>query len=129
MPTPTEDIIVTFLKNNEWLGIVIYIAVRELWPFLRDRWWPQRVKQINAEQERIKKLEERQVKAEELNTATLVKMTDAVQTMATFIATNNERLAQLIVSHSEHTRFMTEAVTEMRLAVNPKVPRERRKLN
>jgi hypothetical protein len=104
----------TFLQQNGWIGFVIYIAWKELFPFVRDRIYPENMKRINAERDRLKKLEERTVQNDERQTLVVESMRDSVHEMAMVIATNNERLSQLIVDHNNHARFMQDSVAIMR---------------
>ncbi len=111
-----------FLQKWEWLGFLAYVIVKEVWPFFRDRVWPQKVAQENAERERLKTLEERAAQIEERQTKAFEGMSLSTQQMALAIATNNERLTTLITGHNEHDRFTREAVTDMRDRVASQYP-------
>lgn len=88
-------------------GFLGYVAVREVWPFVRDRVWPARVKKAHQEQERLNRLEERQIVAIE-------EMGKSVHAMAQAITTNNERLSQLIAAQSVHGQETSNAIALMR---------------
>jgi hypothetical protein len=104
----------TFLQQNGWVGFLVYILWKELFPFVRDRIYPENVKRINAERDRLKKLEERTVQNDERQTRAVETVGNAVHEMAIAITTNNERLAQLIVNHDAHARFVQDSITAMR---------------
>lgn len=96
-----------FLQENGWIGFIVYVVVREVIPFLRDRIYPEKLREKEAERERLKRLEERQIKA-------LEGMSQAVHDMALAITANNERLSRLMLDHAEHARFVQESITAMR---------------
>lgn len=104
----------SFLQDKAWLGFFAYLVVKEAWPFFRDRVWPRKIAEANAERDRLKQLEERSNRSEERQTVAVENMSLSVQQMALAITTNNERLSTLISSHAEHTRFTQEAIADMR---------------
>src|SRR5512138_283737 len=108
------------LQQYGWLGFLVYVLVKEVWPFFRDKLWPQRVEQAKAERERLKLLEDRATQIEERQTKALESLSQSTQQMALAITTNNERLTMLITGHSEHDRFTRDAVQDMRDIVVPK---------
>jgi len=101
----------TFLQENGWIGFIVYVLVREGIPFFRDRIYPEKLKEKEAERERCKRLDERQAKAFE-------SMSQAVHEMALAITANNERLSQSILDHAEHSRFVHESISAMRERVS-----------
>ena len=103
-----------FLQQNGWIGFLAYIVWKEVFPFLRDRVFPENAKRANAERDRLKKLEERTVQNDEKQTLVIENMNKAVHEMTVAITTNNERLSQLIVSHNDHARFVQDSITVMR---------------
>lgn len=103
-----------FLQQNGWIGFLMYILWKELFPFVRDRIYPENLKRINAERDRLKKLEERSIQNDERQTRVVESMSTAVHEMALAIAANNERLSQLIISHSDHAKFTQDSITAMR---------------
>lgn len=103
-----------FLQQNGWIGFLMYILWKELFPFVRDRIYPENLKRINAERDRLKKLEERAIQNDERQTRVVESMSTAVHEMALAIAANNERLSQLIISHSDHAKFTQDSITAMR---------------
>jgi hypothetical protein len=104
----------TFLQQNGWIGFLIYILWKELFPFLRDRVYPENVRRINADRERLKKLEERTLENDERQTRIIESMNSAVHEMTVAITTNNERLSVLSINHSDHARFVQESIVTMR---------------
>ena len=117
----------TFLQQNGWIGFLFYILWKEIFPFLRDRVFPEKVKQVNAERDRLKKLEERTIQNDERQTVIVESMTNAVHEMALAITTNNERLSQLIVSHDSHARFVQDGIMTMRERAAEHAGKNRRK--
>lgn len=109
-----SDPIVILWERYGWLGFLVYVLVREVWPFLREKVWPVKVAQARTERQRLVNLEDRQMNAAERQTAASEAMIAAVQNMALAITTNNERLSTLIAGHSMHAQEMTEAVALMR---------------
>lgn len=107
----------SFLRENGWLGFLVYIVVKEAWPFVRDKVWPWRVSAAAADRERLKKLEDRAVSNEERQTRALESMNQTMQSVALAITTNNERMSQLIVGHADHARFTHDAISDMRETV------------
>lgn len=104
----------TFLQQNGWVGFLIYILWKEFFPFLRDRVFPENIKRVNAERDRLKKLEERTIQNDERQTRVIESMNNAVHEMTVAISTNNERLSVLSINHNEHARFVQESITVMR---------------
>ena len=97
-----------FLQNYGWLGFLAYVVIKEAWPFFRDKVWPRKAAQEDAQRASIRKLEEINVRIEERQAKVLESMSLSVQQMALAIATNNERLSQLINGHAEHARSMRQ---------------------
>jgi hypothetical protein len=104
----------TFLQQNGWIGFLVYILWKEFFPFVRDRVYPENLKRINAEKDRLRKLEERTVQNDERQTHVVESMGNAVHEMSMAITTNNERLSQLIVGHNDHARFVQDSIMTMR---------------
>lgn len=92
----------------------MYLAVREFWPFLRDKVWPQSAAIARSETERIRKLEDRQLALQERQSIAVEEMSKSVQSMALVITTNNERLSTLLIGFAQHAQENTEAITLMR---------------
>lgn len=104
----------TFLQQYGWAGFFVYIVWKEVFPFLRDSVFPERMKQEKAERERLRKLEERSAQNDERQAKAFESMSLAVHEMALAISANNERLSTLIVGHSEHARFTLDSISAMR---------------
>jgi hypothetical protein len=80
------------LHNYGWAGVIMYLTVKELWPFLKEKLFPayveekkRRAEQTTRDRERLEKLEERQVTAFE-------QVAQAVNVIKETLAVNNERL-------------------------------------
>lgn len=101
------DPLIAVWQSYGWLGFLGYVMVREVWPFVQNRVWPARVKKAHQEQERLNRMEERQIVAIE-------EMGKSVHAMAQAITTNNERLSQLIAAQSVHGQETSGAIALMR---------------
>ena len=84
---------------GSWPGLVVYILLKDLVPFLRDKWWPQQVAEQSqeailrrAQDAQFIDLREREVVAQEHIATSLTILTERVG--------HQERLMQL---HSEQT--------------------------
>lgn len=102
-----NDPLVFIWEHYGHWGFLAYIAAREVWPWVRDRVWPAQVKKARQDQERINRLEERQIEAIESMGKSVVDMTLA-------ISTNNERLSTLIAGFAVHSTEMNGAIALMR---------------
>lgn len=109
-----NDPIVALWERYGWAGFLFYLAIREFWPFLRDKVWPQSAAIARNEADRIKKLEERQLAMQERQAMAVEEMSKSVQSMALVITTNNERLSALLIGFAQHAQENTEAITLMR---------------
>ena len=107
----------SLLQQYGWVGFTVYFLARDVFPWLRDRVYPQRVKEQEEERKRLNALEERAVRNEERHVEALDTMSKSVSGMALAITTNNERLSQLITNQLEHSRFTQDAIIDMRKSV------------
>jgi len=110
----TNDPLVLAWQQYGWLGFLGYVMVREVWPFVREKVWPVKVAQAAAERERLARLEERTLAAEDRQVAAVEAMGTSVHEMTVAITTNNERLSTLIAGHSMHAQETTQAIALMR---------------
>lgn len=122
----TDPVVVLWDKYG-LTGFLIYVVVKEVWPFLRDKVWPQSAATARSESERIRKLEDRQVAAQERQSIAVEEMSRGIQSMALVITTNNERLSTLIVGFAQHSQEATEAISLMRERTHPMPPRSRQR--
>ena len=104
----------TFLQQYGWAGFIAYVVVKEILPFVRDRLLPHKMAEAKAERTRLQKLEERSIQNDERQTKALEDMNDMMRQFISAIATNNERMTQLIVGHAEHARMTQDAISQMR---------------
>lgn len=116
----TDPVVVLWDKYG-LAGFLIYVVVKEVWPFLRDKVWPQSAATARSESERIRKLEDRQVAAQERQSIAVEEMSRGIQSMALVITTNNERLSTLIVGFAQHSQESTEAISLMRERTHPQI--------
>jgi len=107
----------TLFQQYGWAGFALYFLARDVFPWVRDRVYPQRVKELEAERQRLNSLEERAVKNEERHVEALETMSKSVTNMALAITTNNERLSQVITNQLEHSRFTQDAILDMRKSI------------
>ena len=125
MHSTSPDPFIGFLENNQWLGLVMYIVWKEAWPFLRDKVWSQKVAERRqeldirngdrkAEMERVSRLEEREVKAEERQATAFEGLQMTTAKLSEVVIINNERLSTLIVAHNEHAKEMSDDISTMR---------------
>lgn len=116
----------TVLQQYGWVGFVLYFVAREVFPFLRDRVYPHKVKQQDEERKRLIALEDRAAKNEERLTTAVETMSQSVSNMALAITTSNERLSQVIANQLEHARFTQDAIIDMRkVTAVKKLPRRK----
>ena len=109
-----NDPLVLAWQQYGWLGFLGYVMIREVWPFMREKVWPEKVKQARAERERLAKLEERQLDAEDRQVKAFEAMGQSVHEMTVAITTNNERLYALIAGHAIHAQDTANAIALMR---------------
>ncbi len=100
-----------------WWGFLGYVVVKEILPFFRDKVWPEKIKERDAERLRLQRLEERAILAEERQAKAIESMSLSSQQMALAITTENERISQMIVAQNEHARFTVDAIGDMRETV------------
>lgn len=99
-----------------WLGFLGYVVVKEVWPFVRDKWWPNKIQEQSDERERVKKLEERTIRNEEKQTELLESLRNSTNNMTQGITINNERLSQMITAQTEHNRFVTDSLVALQVS-------------
>lgn len=109
-----DDPLVVLWDRYGWAAFLVYFAAREFWPFLRDKVWPQSAANAKSESERLRRLEDRQLASQERQVIAVEEMSKSVQSMALVITTNNERLSNLLISHSQHAQETTNAISLMR---------------
>lgn len=111
--TTGDPLAVLWQQYGVW-GFLGYVLVREIWPFVSVKVWPEKVKQLRAEKERLLTLEKRQFEAEDRQVRAIEAMGQSVHEMTLAIATNNERLSVLIAGHASHTQEVNQFVALMR---------------
>lgn len=121
----STDPLLLVWQQYGWVGFLGYFIYREVWPFVSSKVWPEKVKQAKAERDRIAKLEERQLDAEDRQVTAIEAMGQSVHEMTVAIATNNERLSTLIAGHAIHAQETTQSIALMRERTGP--TRERAK--
>lgn len=116
------------LEKYGWATFMLYVLARDIFPFFRDRVYPQQVKVREAERQRLIDLENRAAKNEERLTVAVETMSKSVTDMAMAITTNNERLSHVISNQLAHSSFTEKAINDMRVQVASakSVPQKRR---
>jgi len=114
-----DDPFVVLWDRYGWAAFLVYFAVRELWPFLRDKVWPQSAAISKLENERLQKMEDRQIALQERQAIAVDEMSKSVQSMALVITTNNERLSTLLIGFAQHAQESTQAIALMRERTHP----------
>jgi hypothetical protein len=104
----------TFLQQYGWAGFIAYVVMKEILPFVRDKFIPHKMAEERAERTRLQKLEERAIQNEERQTKALEEMNAMMREFITATTTSNERMAQLIAGHALHDRSMQDALGSMR---------------
>lgn len=89
-----------------WLGFAIYVLLVQIWPWARDRVYPDKIKTKVAERERLIKLEERQARCFEATT-------NAVEELVKSSIQTNERLASIITEQNAHQQEFSAHHTAM----------------
>jgi hypothetical protein len=92
--------------NYGFVGVLVYIVLVQLWPYLRDKIFPEQIKDRRAQAEWQRKLDER--------------MVVAMEGMNKALISQNEKLNQVITMNIEHGREMTEALIQMAQVRQPK---------
>ncbi len=105
------------VEKYGWTVVVVYFLAKDLFPFFRDRVYPQKLKEQAAERARLLELENRAIKNEERLTIAVETMSKSVTDMALAITSNNERLSQVISNQLTHSAFTEQAINDMRLQV------------
>jgi len=114
-----QDPLTIVLRDYGWVGVVIWLLVRDIWPFLKDRIYPDAIRERQARQEYERSCNERAVTAQEL----IAKGVNAIEKA---LVVTNERLNHLQTSADEHIRATNEAITTMRERTRP-LPRVSKK--
>jgi len=110
-------------------GLIILIAIKELWPFFRDKFYPDQMKLRQSKDDRVT------VALEGISTAQNT-MAQAISALAheqaitnNKIETTNERISTLTTMNLEHNRINNEAITAMLVRTNTLPQRQARKKN
>lgn len=90
-----------------WSIVLFIFVIDKVWPWLTEKYIPDRNKQIAHVQERIEKLEERQVAAYE-------KMAEVQEAMSHQIIVINERLAAMVVMDAERDRALKALIARIK---------------
>lgn len=85
--------------NYGYIGVTVYIVLVQVWPYFRDKIFPERIKDRRTQTEWQHKLDER--------------MIIAMEGMNSALISQNEKINQIITISVEHSREMTEALLQM----------------
>lgn len=100
----------TFWDTYGPWGFAFYVVLVQVWPFIRDRYFPARMKERLSDKEFQNKLDERRVLANE-------RMAASTETMQAAITSSNEKMNSLLQLHLEHDRFLKESLMQMAQAL------------
>jgi len=110
-------------------GLIILIAIKELWPFFRDKIYPDQMRLRQSKDDRVT------IALEGISTAQNT-MAQAISALAheqaitnNKIETTNERISTLTTMNLEHNRINNEAITAMLVRTNTLPKRQTRKKN
>lgn len=123
--TSSSDPLSLIWQQYGWLGFLGYVLVREIWPFILNKFLPEKMAQAKAERLRVAQLEKRQIEMEDRQVSAIEAMSQSVQQMALAITTNNERLAALIAGHAVHAQETSNAIALIRERTAAKTRRKR----
>jgi hypothetical protein len=124
------DPLAMLLHDYGWSAVLLWFAVREVWPWLRDRLLPQyisarkqKVEDDAIYRKRVETLESRQVAAFE-------KVAAAVEDLSKAMVLSNERMGNLVTNHGDHDMATRTGLTTLlaRSDPNPTKPRRMQKL-
>ena len=101
----------TLSKDYGLYGLLLYVLIKEVWPFFRDKLFPEKIRFAQAQEERF--------------TVAIEGINKAVLTLATNAIVQSERLTAITNSAAEHDRLTSDAVTAM--LVKTKTMPKRRK--
>jgi hypothetical protein len=107
-----QDPLTIVLRDYGWVGVVLWLIVRDVWPFLKDHIYPDAIAERKRKQEKETVLQERSTKAQEL-------MAEAVKGIELALVATNERLSHIQTSAEAHHKATSEAITTMRERTRP----------
>jgi hypothetical protein len=102
----TPDPYMLSLRDYGWTAVLLLFAMREVWPWVRDRVIPQARAERTAETKRKLEQESRQTHAMEL----IAQATDEIKKQNVL---TTERLANLTAALSEHDRYTRESMPDI----------------
>jgi hypothetical protein len=120
----------TFLANyGIWVGLAVYILLKDIVPFLFGKFFPGRIKSAEAQRlERVRELEDErdwQHKLENDRLNVLAEISRATQNLSVNMASTNANIAavltnqgRILVKQDDHHTAMMDAVGDMRAAVS-----------
>lgn len=85
--------------NYGYIGVGFYILLVQIWPFFKDKLFPEQIKERRLSQEWERKNSER--------------LTVAMESMASSQVASNEKLNSIVQLQIEHDRTMREAIIKM----------------
>lgn len=86
-------------KDYGLYGLLIYVAIKEIWPFFRDKLFPEKIRFQQEQEARF--------------TTAIEGIKNAVSIIAEASTIQNERLANLTNITEAHNSFTNDAVTAM----------------
>ncbi len=80
-------------------GIIVYFVIKEVWPFLRDKFFPEKMKAAETQDARL--------------AAAIENVGNAMKTISESMIVQNERLNVISNQQQEHIRVSNEAIMAM----------------
>lgn len=92
------DITAIWERYGFW-GFITYVALVQVWPYMRDKFFPEQLKERRAAADWQRKMDER--------------MVTSMEEMQRAMVAQNEKLNNLIAQNIEHDRTMRDAILKM----------------
>jgi hypothetical protein len=92
-------------------GIIVYFVIKEVWPFFRDKFFPEKMKAAELQETRL--------------ALAIENVGVAMKAMGEAVVVQNERLTHLANQQEEHIRVSNEAVMAMMIKTKT-MPRKRK---
>jgi len=94
----------TLTKDYGLYGLLLYVAIKEIWPFFRDKLFPEKIRFAQEQETRF--------------TVAIEGINQAVQTLAQNAVLQSERLTTMTSHLSTHDQITREAITAMYVKTN-----------
>lgn len=102
-------------------GIIVYFVIKEVWPFLRDKFFPEKMKAAEAQEKRFASAMG-QVGVE------MKSVSEALKSVSEAMIVQNERLTVIANQQAEHIRVSNEAIMAM-MVKSKTIPRKSKQVH